>query len=118
MKGWVGLVSSAIILNYENEWTDENPAYRRVVDVSPDGPLAFCLPLFVRSIGANSDLPETIVECLLLQQVSPDTQGYTRAGLLKTSLTLAHALPEDLRWIVDFAESELSLGDEATVTLY
>ena len=84
--------------------------------VIPDGSL-FCLPLLVRLQEYDGHLA-TIAECLLLQHASPDKQGYTRVGLLKVSLTLAYALPEELRWIVEFAESELPLENEAIVTLY
>ena len=123
MKGRVGPISPATNLRNAGEQINGHWPFECVVDVVRPGTVIedeplFCLPLLLRSMRYRRNPAVPVAECLLLQQVSPDKQGYTRVGLLSVSLTLAYALPEGLRWIVEFADSELPLENEATVTLY
>ncbi|KAK3989434.1 heterokaryon incompatibility protein-domain-containing protein [Cladorrhinum sp. PSN332] len=83
----------------------------------PDQPSIFCMPLFLCRPTPGPEGP-LMAHCLLLRRIKPDGREYTRIGTLRVSLDLGYALPSEIRWIVDFGRSEVSLEDEDLVTIY
>lgn len=121
LKGQVAQISTARNIDRQGIWIDGGQysvaCYHDLpgsegYDLVREGSL-FCMPLLLR----NQD-GATIADCLLLRQISPHKQDYTRFGILKVSLDLEYALPEEFLWIVKFARSELPLEYCVTVTIY
>jgi hypothetical protein len=81
------------------------------LDLIDDG-LLYCLPVLVRNENA------TITECLLLKRLKPDASKYTRVGLLRVSLDPKHTLPQEIRWIAEYANSDPDSRDVVKVTTF
>lgn len=75
----------------------------------------FCLPLLIRMEGG---LDYHTVHSLLLKQLMLDTHEYVRVGLLDITLEMDHLLPEEIKWIVHYANDEPCLVEITTVTIY
>jgi len=97
-------------------------SYTTEMDIEPNSnhfmheECLYCLPVLVRKL--YSEQPQgspTMTDCLLLKQLKPGVREYMRLGRLSVSLDPHDLLPE-IRWIAEYANSDIDSSDLVTIT--
>jgi hypothetical protein len=121
LAGRVGRIFSLADTDRTGEWIDGHWSFETHVDFESnllDDESVHCLPLLVHRQNPGPEEWPSFIDCLLLKQLKPGTFEYTRLGLLKVSLDLEDRLPQEIRWIAEFANFEPCSRDLVTVTIY
>jgi hypothetical protein len=123
LTGRIGRIFPLANTAEQGLWRGHGRSYSTILDLDSDSnhlideEFLYCLPVLVRKLVAGrQDLPASI-ECLLLKQLKPGISEYMRIGILRVSLDPRAVLPEEIRWIAEFANSEIDSSDLVTITL-
>ena len=125
LRGRIGRIFSLANTDRHGVWLRDNYcySYETRMDLEPDSnhfmneECLYCLPVLVSKLNLGPEVLSIITDCLLLKQLKPGVSEYMRVGLLKVSLAPNVELPEEIRWIAEYANSEIDSSDLVTITI-
>jgi hypothetical protein len=121
LTGRIGRIFPLADTSRDGKWINGHWSFETFVDLysnTIDDESLYCLPILVRRQNPGPEWWPIFADCLLLKELQPGTFEFTRVGLLKVALDLEDTLPDEIKWIVEYAESGPPSRDLHTITIY